>query len=458
MHDTTAGTDEAGDFLARHPGIAAIELMVPDLNGILRGKRLGRRELPGFWRDGQSLPATLALLDSRGALIGTIPEGSDDGDPDVWCRPVPGSLAPVPWSRSPLGQCLGTLVGRNGRPYFADSRTVLGRVVERFRELALRPVVVVEFEFYLLESGSAVPPVNRAGRVPGGRQRPAGPRVYSLEDLHDLDGFFAAVTAACEAQGLPAGSIVSEYGAGQFEVNLHHVADPALACDHAVLLRRLVRGEARRHGLAATFMAKPFAALDGSGMHVHLSLLDRAGRNVFAPDAGGAVPAALRHAVGGALAALPESLAIFAPNANSYRRLRPGCFAPTAADWGPNNRQVAIRLPPAEAANARLEHRVAGADCNPYLAMAAVLAGVHAGLTGGVEPPPMVPEGHSPPSVAGLTPRWEQAIDAFAAARVLPGYLGDEFCRLYAAARRFEADAFHAEVGNLDYEWYLPAI
>jgi glutamine synthetase len=193
-------------------------------------------------------------------------------------------------------------------------------------------------------------------------------------------------------------------------------------------------------------------------MHVHLSLLDRAGRNVFAPDAGGAVPAALRHAVGGALAAIPASLAIFAPNANSYRRLRPGCFAPVAPDWGPNNRQVAIRLPPADATNARLEHRVAGADCNPYLALAAVLAGVHAGLAGRVEPPPMVAEGQSPPPVAGLTPRWEQAIDDFAADRLLPGYLGGEFCQLYAAARRFEADAFHAEVGNLDYEWYLPAI
>lgn len=459
MHETTAsGDDEAAAFLARHPGITAVELLVPDLNGILRGKRLRRRELPGFWRAGQSAPATLVLLDSRGALVDTIPQGSADGDPDVWCRPVPGSLAPVPWSRSPLGQCLGTLVDHAGQPYFADSRAVLGRVVDRFRSLGLTPVVAVEFEFYLLEAGRGLPPKNRTGRVPGSSQRPAGPRVYSLEDLHELDDFFAAVTAACEAQGLPAGSIVSEYGAGQFEVNLQHVADPMLACDHAVLLRRLIRGEARRHGLAATFMAKPFAALDGSGMHVHLSLLDGAGHNLFAPAASGAPSPALRHAIAGALAAMPGSLAIFAPNANSYRRIRPGCFAPIAPDWGANNRHVAIRLPPADAANARLEHRVAGADCNPYLAVAAILAGVHAGLAQRLEPPPTVAEGQSPPPVVELCPRWEQAIADFAADDLLPRYLGEEFCRVYAAARRFEADAFHAEVGNLDYEWYLPAI
>ncbi len=139
-------------------------------------------------------------------------------------------------------------------------------------------------------------------------------------------------------RAFPPAAIVSEYGAGQFEVNLHHVDDALLACDHAVLLRRLIRGVAARHGLAATFMAKPFADRDGSGMHVHLSLVDAQGRNVFAPVPPPATPenyaTALRHAIGGLLAAMPESLAIFCPNANSYRRIRPGCFAPIAAELG----------------------------------------------------------------------------------------------------------------------------
>lgn len=453
---------EIQSFVAAHPGIRAVELLLPDLNGILRGKRASLRELGTIWRDGLSFPATGILLDSRGALLDGLAYGSDDGDPDYICRPVPGSLVPVPWSRSPLGQCLLSMYQRDGQPFFADSRHVLAGVLARFGELGLTPVVAVEFEFYLLDDTSCPAPRARLGRAPGTRHQPTGPRAYSLEDLHDLDPFFAAVTAACEAQRIPAGSIVSEYGAGQFEVNLHHVPDALAACDHAVLLRRLIRGVAGRHGMAATFMAKPFSDTDGSGMHVHLSLLDAAGRNVLAPHPPEAAPEAypevLRHAVGGLLAAIPESLAVFAPNANSFRRIRPGCFAPIAPNWGPNHRQVAVRIPCSDDANVRLEHRVAGADCNPYLAVAAILAAVHHGITTRAVPPPMVHAGEAVEDRVTLAPRWDTALDAFDQGSVVRNYLGDEFSRVFSAARRFESQVFNAQVSNLDYEWYLPCI
>lgn len=454
--------DEVRNFLAAWPDTRAVELLLPDLNGILRGKRIGRRELQSLWRDGISFPATGILLDSCGALIDGLTYGSDDGDPDYVCRLVPGSLVPVPWAKTHPGQCLVALEYRDGRPFFADTRHVLAGVVSRFAALGLTPVVAVELEFYLLDDTAGDAPRARQGRVPGTQRRQSGPRVYSLEDLHDLDPLFTAITAACEPQRIPAGSVVSEYGAGQFEVNLHHVADAVAACDHAILLRRLIRGVAQKYGLAATFMAKPFAELDGSGMHVHLSLLDREGRNVFArPSPGSAAEGYgqnLRHAVGGLLAAMPESLAIFAPNANSYRRIRPGCFAPIAPNWGANHRHVAVRIPVSDDQNLRLEHRVAGADCNPYLAMAAILAGVYAGLTQKIEPPRMIGEGEVMPEEVALSPRWETALDAFDAGRLLPDYLGAEFCRVFSLARRHEAEAFHAQVSNLDYEWYLGTI
>lgn len=453
---------EAAGFLASHPDLRAVELLLPDLNAILRGKRISRREVPGLFRDGISFPATGILLDSRGSLIDGLAHGSDDGDPDYVCQPVPGSLAPVPWARTPLGQCLISMYERDGRPYFADCRHVLAGVLARFADLGLTPVVAVEYEFYLLEELGGEVPRPRTGRAAGSERRPAGPRAYSLEDLHDLDGFFAQVEAAAAVQRVPAGALVSEYGAGQFEINLHHVDDALAACDQAILLRRLIRGIARQQGLAATFMAKPFRDLDGSGMHVHFSLLDRAGRNVFSPAPPAttpeAWPATLRHAVGGMLAAIPESLAIFAPNANSYRRFRPGFFVPIAPNWGPNHRQVALRIPSSDDANVRLEHRVAGADCNPYLAMAALLAAAHAGITGRIEPPPMVREGEPVPPPAGPSPRWEGALAAFDASALWPEYLGAEFCRVFSAARRFEAEAYHAEVPGLDYEWYLGTV
>ncbi len=453
---------EAVEFLDGNSDVRAIELLLPDLNAILRGKRVSRRELAGLFREGISFPATGILMDSRGALIDGLAHGSDDGDPDYICLPVAGSLARVPWSKTPLGQCLISMYERDGRPYFADARHVLARVLGRFSELGLTPVVAVEYEFYLLEDTRGETPRSRTGHVPGSERRPAGPRAYSLEDLHDLDSFFARVSAASEQQHVPAGAMVSEYGAGQFEVNLHHESDALAACDHAILLRRLVRGVARQEGLAATFMAKPFMSLDGSGMHVHFSLQDKSCRNVFGPAPGAATPDAytdtLRHAVGGMLAALPESLAIFAPNANSYRRFRPGFFVPIAPNWGPNHRQVALRIPCSDDANLRLEHRVAGADCNPYLAMAAILAAAHAGITRRIEPPAMIREGEPVSLPTGPSPRWETALAAFDASTLWPEYFGAEFCRVYSAARHFEAEAYHAEVPGLDYEWYLGAL
>jgi glutamine synthetase len=441
------------------PALRQVELLFPDLNGILRGKRCTLAEFRGIARNGLAFPATGLLLDSRGALIDGLREGSDDGDPDYLCRPVPGSLAPVTWSRGALAQVLMSMESRDGSPYFADSRAVLGRVLGQFAASGLTPVVAVEFEFYLLDDASEGRVRARRQRVPATELPAAGPRAYCLEDLHDLEPLFADIAAACEAQRIPVGSIVSEYGAGQFEVNLHHVPDALAACDHALLLRRLIRGVAARHKLAATFLAKPFADTDGSGMHVHVSLLDAAGRNVFAAEAGaGECAPALRHAVGGMLAALPESMAIFCPNANSYRRIRPGCFAPIAPNWGINHRGVALRVPRSDADNTRFEHRPAGADCNPHLAVAALLAAAHHGITRQIEPPPMLREGEPMGAEVSLSPRWERALDDFEAGRILPPYLGAGFCRAFATARRFEAEQFHAQVPDLDYAWYLPAI
>lgn len=450
---------EAEAFLAAHPDIRTVDLLLPDLNGILRGKRLAAAEALKLFSGGISVPATAQLLDSRGGLTPGLPYGLEDGDPDESCRAVPGSLVAVPWASLPLAQCLTVLSRRDGGPLPGDSRSVLSAVVAHFAPLGLTPVVAVEYEFYLLEA-SGQPARPHRFDAPGTGIAAAGPRVYSLEDLDALAPFFADLDSACAVQGLPATGVVSEYGRSQYELNLAHVADVLVAADHALLLRRLVRGVARRHGHAATFMARPFGSLDGSGMHVHMSLLDERGCNVFAPAPGGGPGPALRHAIGGLLAAMPESMAIFAPNANSFRRFRRGAFAPLSASWGANHRHVALRLPVAEAEDTRFEHRVAGADCNPYLALAAILAGVLHGLRHRLEPAPAVAEGqaHDPRDDTPLPLRWNLALDAFEAGGILPEYLGAGFCRLYARARRQEERAYHDAVPELDHAWYLPAI
>lgn len=454
---------ELARFLADYPDTTGFELLLPDINGILRGVRATREEMAGIIATGSYMSASTMLLDSRGLLPGALSAGVQDGDPDFPCRPVPGSFAPVPWARRPTGQCLVQMYAQGQSPYYYDSRHLLQRVLARFDELGLRPVLALELEFYLLADCDQPRPVPYALRVPGTGTAQHSPLLHGLEDLHELEGFLADVEAACRAQRIPLGNTMSEGGPGQYEINLKHVPDAELACDHAILLRRLVRGVARRHGLAATFMARPFTGLDGNGMHLHLSLLDREGRNLFAgrppPGDPGAYAPALRHAIGGVLQALPESMAILAPNANSYRRLEPSSFLSVAPSWGYNHRRVGVRIPPSDDANVRFEYRPAGADANPYLVSAALLAAVHYGITRRVEPPPMAAgEGQVLEEFQGPAPYWEGALERFAGAEILREYLGQAFCDLYVQCRRLEAEEYRAQVPETDYLWYLGSI
>jgi len=459
MVDTTR--QELDKFLAAHPGIENFDLLLPDINGILRGIQAPRGAMPEIFSAGAYMSASTMLLDSRGLLPEGLAIGLADGDPDYPCLPVAGSLAPIPWANKPMGQCLLQMHENGSKAYYYDSRQVLQRVLARFDELGLTPVVALELEFYLLDDDERRLKPRRT-RIPGTALRQELPRLHGLEDLHDLDSFLADVDAACLAQGIPIGTTMSEGSPGQFEINLHHVADAELACDHGLLLRRLVRGVARSHGMAATFMAQPFTGQDGSGMHMHCSLLDAEGRNVFAGNAPADRPDAyapeLRFAVGGLLDSLPESQAILAPNANSYRRLGPGSFLSAAPSWGYNHRQVAVRIPPADETNVRFEHRPAGADSNPYLVAAAILAGVHHGLVNRIEPPAMVREGQLMEPHGGPGPHWEGALALFENARVLPDYLGKAFCATYAQCRQLEARQYREQVPDLDYFWYLGSI
>ena len=214
--------------------------------------------------------------------------------------------------------------------------------------------------------------------------------------------------------------------------------------------------------MVACFMAKPFAEDAGSGLHIHMSMYSKDGRNVFSQgrDSLSTPPfsARLRHAVGGMLKLMPESTALFAPNMNSYRRLRADTFAPVEPNWGVNHRVVAVRIPQSDSKNLRFEHRVAGADANPFLVTAAILAAVDHGLRNRIEPPRMVEQGEEISPKLKIPNRWDAALDRFARSKVLPDYLGEDFCKAYQANRRAECTQYHNEVAMLDYEWYLRAV
>ena len=452
---------ELRSFLKRYPGTDSMELLIVDLPGVFRGKRIRGKEFAKVFSNGFCLPGGTVLTDTLGDTIPGIPWSDHDGDPDMQASIVPGSLAAVPWMKRPTAQTLYRFHLPDGEPFFADPRTVLERALKPLKKMKLKIVMAAELEFYLLD-GKADRPTPRTSLVPGiGRPQP-GPQVYHPDDLWDIENFLNDMDDVCATQNIPAGTTTSEFAPGQFEINLHHVEDPVLACDHAVLLKRAIKAVARQHGFVACFMAKPFEEDAGSGLHVHMSLVDANGENYFSQGKESmATPpysARLRHAVGGLRNTMADAMAIFAPNANSYRRLRPEMYAPVEPNWGANHRNVAIRIPVSDEKNLRFEHRCSGADANPYLVTAAILAGVHHGLKTRSDPGRMVKEGEVVSLKPKLPNRWDVAIDKFSRSKVLPDYLGEDYCRLYVLNRRCESRRFHNVVSNTDYDWYMRAV
>jgi glutamine synthetase len=330
---------------------------------------------------------------------------------------------------------------------------VLGRVIDSLAEEGLTPVVAVELEFYLcdIENGRPVP---ARSKITG--HRSSDVQVYGLREMEDLQPFFDELYAACDAQDIPIESGISEYAPGQFEFTLRHKADALRATDDAIMYKRLVKGVAVKHGMEATFMAKPFAEAAGSGMHLHISMNDKGGNNAFASEDPQGTEL-LRHAIGGMKALLAESMAIFAPNANSYRRFKANSYAPVAATWGVNNRTVSLRIPAGSPASRHVEHRICGADANPYLAMAAVLAAQLHGIRNRIDPgPAVVGNGYEAEGADIRLPNhWGAAIEAFENSAAMQEYLGARFVKNYAIVKGVEMARFMAQVTELDYEWYL---
>jgi glutamine synthetase len=441
-------------FRQRYPQTRFVDVLLADLCGIPRGKRVTIDELPEVYRGGFLLPGSMFALDVLGGTIQETGLGFDEGDADRRCLPIEATLVPVPWrDREGIAQLQVSMVDHDSSPFHGDPRHVLTNVLERFRKLGLTPVIAIELEFYLLDpertiDGRAQPP-----RLPQTGRREYQTQINSMVDLNEYSAVLAEISAACEAQEIPSGTALAEYGPGQFEVNLHHSADALRACDQAIRFKRLVRGVAARHGMEATFMPKPYMDMAGSGAHIHVSMLDGQGRNIFAAEDATGSPQ-LKHAIAGLAATMADAMLIFAPTANSYRRYRSESYVPLNPSWAVNNRGVALRIPASSADNRRIEHRVAGADANPYLLTAAVLAGIHHGLQHRLDPGAPVAGNAYKNAVTTLPTTWPEAALKFEASSVLREYLGEKFHRLFVTTRRGELQAFESHVTPLEYAWY----
>ena len=447
-------TAEALAWLDSQTEIRSLRAAVCDLNGVMRGKRIPVEQAEKVLAGGLRMPLSVVGVDIWGEDIVNSPLVFATGDADGLCEPIGRGILPMDWTAEPTALIPLWLREENGTSFGGDPRRALAGIVERFRGHGLTPVVAMELEFYLYDPAEQRP-VAPVSPVTG--KRLDADSVLSIDELDDFGSFFRDVYAACAQQGVPADSAIAENGIGQFEINLMHVDDPLRAADDAVLFKRIVKGVARKHGFAASFMAKPYGGRSGSGLHVHFSLLDEKGRNVFdnGRDDGSDT---LRHAVGGLIDAMAETTLLFAPHANSYRRLRPGTHAPSAAAWGYENRTVAVRIPGGSPKARRIEHRVAGADANPYLVLAGILAGALVGIERQTTPPAPVTGDAYALHFKSLPPDWASAIDAFAAGQIVSDTLPPMLRDMLVACKRQELQTFAAQVTDFEYETYLDMV
>lgn len=455
-----ATPDEARDFLDANPDIEAIDLVLHDANGIGRGKIIRRHELLSFYRHGRHLPISILGLDICGEDVHETGLIWDQGDGDLRAWPVPGTLVRLHNTAPARAEVFMCLYDLDGRPMPSDPRHALLRQAAALQGQGLHPAGAFELEFFLLAND----------RGPDGKVRPAADvldgrtshrtEVYSVDHLHGMLPLFSDIYKGAELAGITAETVISEYAPGQYELTLHYRRDLARAADDLIRLKRIVRAQARAHGVTACFMAKPVEQYAGSGMHLHVSLADGEGHNVFAEAPGAGWTDTIRHAIGGMRATMGESMLVFAPHANSWRRFAAQSYAPVAPTWGVNNRSVALRIPAGERAARRIEHRPAGVDANPYLVAATVLAALRKGLDDRIDPgPETTGNGYENPADAPpIPPDWRTAIAAAQGSAFLADALGPEMHRTFCAIKTAEYARVARTIADVDYDLYLHTV
>lgn len=446
---------EAEAFLAAHPQIEAIDILLHDSNGIGRGKIIRRHELMSVFEGGRHLPISILGLDIVGEDVHETGLIWDAGDGDLRAWPVPGTLVPLHGTDPARAEMFLGQYHLDGTPMLSDPRHALALQVEALAKMGLHPSAAFELEFFLLDpERDAVGRVQPARDVLDGRFS-AKTEVYSVDQLIGMQPLFTDIYAGAAAAGITAETLISEYAPGQYELTLKYRDNALTAADDLVRLKRIVRAQARRHGVVACFMAKPIADYAGSGMHLHVSLRDDEGRNIFAEAPGAGWTEAIRHALGGLKQTMGESMLVFAPHANSWRRFANQSYAPVSPSWGVNNRSVALRIPAGDVRARRIEHRPSGVDANPYLVAATVLAGIRKGLEERIDPGPET-TGNAYEAEAGGIPRdWRAAIEAATGSAFLKEALGAEMHRTFTAVKAAEYARVARTIADVDYDLYL---
>ena len=429
-------------------GVRDIECVFPDVSGHPRGKLM---PAAAFAR-GQELRIAQAIPMQCVTGEYSYDPIFPDADPDVRLVPDLTTLRPVPWASVPRWMAIHDCLELDGRPCAFAPRQVLQAVLARYAALGLTPVVAPEIEFYLTAPN---PDPAQPLRAPSGRggHTEVGQSAFSLDALTALAPFWDAFHAAVDTLGIRTDTWIHEVGCSQYEVNLLHGNALAVA-DQAFLFKRAAKEVALQHGLNAVFMAKPISGEAGSSMHLHQSLVDAEGRNVFT-DAQGRDSPALGHYIAGLQAHGPDLMLLYAPFVNSFRRYVSGSQAPTTLDWGEDNRTVGLRVPTSAPAARRVENRIAGADANPYLAIAASLAAGLDGLARQLTPTAPV-QGNGYDAAHGLPRTFVAALERLSASPDAARLLGADFVRAYGAVKALEHDSYLNHISEWERRYLAP--
>jgi glutamine synthetase len=428
--------------------INEVEALMPDLSGVARGKIMPADKY--CLEGGMRLPEAIILQ----TITGDYPDdwrAVHPSDRDMWARGDANTLRMVPWAAEHTAQIIHDCFHADGSPVAATPRYVLRRVLEAYADRGWKPIVAPELEFYLVKPNLDAdyplePPVGRSGRPEIGRQS------YGIDALNEFDPLIDLIYDYCEAQAIALDTVIHESGAAQLEFNLVH-GEPLELADQAFLVKRTVREAALRHEMYATFMAKPMEHEPGSAMHLHQSVIDASGRNVFATE-DGSFTELFRSHIAGLQTYLPMAMSLLAPNVNSYRRIKRYLAAPINVQWGHDNRTAGLRVPVSGPEATRIENRVTGADANPYLAIAASLACGYLGMVQGLEPSPPI-EGSAYDMPYALPRNLEESLRLLRESDPLRDLLGERFVLAFHAVKEREFAAFLDVISSWEREYLL---
>ena len=410
--------------------ITEVECLIPDMTGLARGKIVPRHKYNTA--EGLRLPEAVLSM----TVTGDFPEQdfTSVADPDMRLIPDASTVRPVPWAKEPTAQIIHDCVNFDGTEADLAPRNVLKRILKLYQQDGLSAIVAPEMEFYLVqvepdEDIPLKPPVGRTKRTEAGMQS------FSIDAVNEYDNIFDEIYDWCEAQGLALDTLIHEMGTAQMEINLDH-GDPLQLADQVFLFKRTVREVAIRNNMYATFMAKPMQGQPGSAMHIHQSVVDADGNNIFS-NADGSPSDAFLHFIGGLQTYLPAAMPFFAPYVNSYRRLSRFTSAPINLSWGFDNRTCGLRVPHSGPEARRVENRLAGVDVNPYLAIAASLACGYLGMQQRIQPSaPLTGSAYEQPHQ--LPRHLDDAIDTLLKCQPLAELFGDHFIQTYSAIKEAE--------------------